>query len=280
LKRTSVILLIVAVTLVTGSSAFALRVQDLTLDSVVYSLDVNENVYYTGGIQQYDPATDPWTRVTNNYVGYSLPKLTVWDRLHTNKLVDGVWAVCIDTREWATNPEAAYLKQGWAQTTPGGDDPHIPLSRAGRLNGTVLDADAWNHTTYLFGQYAQKIGSMSDVQKAAFQLATWEVMSGDGSATGGTWDSGLFTATNVAGTDPGSIRYEADQFVRAAYIGYGSWWEPNAKQALYFTGAVVNGEYKQDFLVWAPPSVPEIPAVLLGPLGLAALAMLRRRLVK
>lgn len=270
LGKTSVITLAMAIVVLIGSSAFALGLQDLTLDSVPYSLDVWEPVYYTGGIQQFDPASDPWTRITNSYVGYSLPKLTIWDGLHQQKLVSDVWAVCIDTREWSANPQGAYLKQGWAQGDP---DPHIPLSKPGRLNGTVLNQESWGRTTYLFSQYAPAIGAMTNQQRAAFQLAIWEVMSGDGGVGGGIWDSGLFTAQNVTG----GLKDDADGYVKAAFAG--SWSLSQADKALYFTGVMVNGEYKQDFLVYAPP-VPEIPAVLLGPLGLAALGVLRRKLAK
>jgi len=265
---TRITVLAVIVTVLAGSAVFAADWNGLTVGTN-YSLWISESGSGWGYIQQFDAGgTDI---AVDGGVGYSLPSLTV-----TGAAINPFWGVCIDTHEWSTNPETATLKKGW--TADG-----LPLGTPGRDNGTVLSQDAWDHTTYLFNQFQDKIGNMTPVQKAAFQLATWEVMSGDGSSSGGNWGAGKFTATNVTGTVAGTVKWEANKYVAAAYTGFGSW---TGSQSLYFSGAFKSGGGNvayQDYLVYAPAAdpnlpIPEIPAMMLGPLGLVALGALRRKL--
>jgi hypothetical protein len=266
--RIAVLAVIVAV--LAGSAAFAAEWNGLTVGNQ-YSLSISEFGSGSGNIKQFDGVDMTHSIAVSSGVLYSLPRITVAQATEPT-----FWGVCIDTREWSTNPEDATLKEGWTAGT-------APLTTAGRDNGTVLDQDAWNHTTYLFSQYSSAIGAMSNQAKSALQLAIWEVMSGDGSASGGDWTAGNFRATNVTGT----VLTEANAYVEAAYIGFADNWSSTlGDEAVYFSGVFdQNGQcYRQDYLVYAPapvpniPVVPEIPATILGPLGLVALGALRRKL--
>lgn len=265
--RTGLILVAFLAAMLLGTAALADDWNGLTADGPQYWLTISEVGSGSGTIKQYDGSTNI---AVSGGVAYCLPRISV-----PEATIKPFWGVCIDTHEWSTSPQGAVLKQGWAE------EGHAPLGQAGRLNGTVLDELAWGHTTYLFSQYGSNIGAMTNVQKAAFQLATWEVLSGDGSISGGNWTSGSFRATDVSG----SLLLEANNYVSAAYAGFDDNWSTElANESFYFSGVKNNNSY-QDYLVYAPsPStnvrVPEIPAVVLGPLGLMGFGMLRRRFVK
>ncbi len=255
-----------AVVLMGSSAVLAADWNGLTVDAQ-YTLNIADFGYGSGTIKQYSGTTNI---AASGNILYCLPRIGV-----AQATVSPFWGVCIDTHEYSANPQGAVLKKGWA-------DAHAPLGTPGRLNGTVLDQNAWNHTTYLFSQFGSSMGTMTNVQRAAFQLATWEVLSGDGSELGGSWinGGGNFTATNVSG----ALLTEANNYVKAAYVGFSDKWSAElANQSFYFSGVKVNSMY-QDYLVYAPaPSnnnVPEIPAVVLGPLGLFALGALRRRFAR
>jgi len=250
------------------SAAVAADWNGLTINAPQYLLSIADFGSGTGTIRQYDGSTNIAYTGT---VFYCLPRITV-----AQATTPTFWGVCIDTHEVSANPQGAILKKGWADT-------HTSLGAPGRLNGTVLNQDAWGHTTYLFSQFGATMGTMTDVQRAAFQLATWEVMSGDGSISGGSWINGAgnFTATNVSG----ALLTQANAYVKAAYEGYSDHWNNDlANQAFYFSGVRYNSTY-QDYLVYAPApgtnrNVPEIPAAVLGPMGLMVLGMLKRRFRK
>lgn len=288
--RTKLILLAVVAGILMGSAAFAdsadgwIGLNGLTVGNS-YMLRLYEPYSYTGGIQQYKSLTGGGAGVDNIAVGggvaFCLPSISVLvvDNLSGGATNNPFWGVCIDTHEWSTSPEGATLKQGWTAT--------LPQGTMGRDNGTVLSEVAWDHTTYLFNKFGgTNIESMSVLERAAFQLATWEVMSGDGNAVdGGNWTTGLFRA-QVNQADATAVFAAANTYVKAAYdTGFGSW---NGSQALYFSGAFQSGGNVayQDYLVAAPAPadgrvpVPEIPAVALGPLGLMVLGLLKRRFVK
>lgn len=266
MTRTKLTILAIVAGMLTVSAAFADDWNGLTLN-VPYTLTITEHGTGSGTIKQFDGATNI---AVSGGVLYSLPNISV-----PQATIKPFWGVCIDTREWSTSPQGSVLKQGWAA------EGHAALGTLGRLNGTVVDELAWGHTTYLFSQYGATIGDMTNVQMAAFQLATWEVLSGDGGISGGNWTSGSFTATNVSG----SVLSAANGYVTAAYAGFDNNWSTDlANEAFYFSG-VKNNCYYQDYLVYAPtpsntPPVPEIPAVVLGPLGLMAFGMLKRRFTK
>ena len=269
--RTKLAVLAVVAGMLVGSAAIAADWNGLTVDSPQYSLTISEFGSGSGYIQQFDGGTPNIDIAVNGGVLYCLPQISV-----PEATIKPFWGVCIDTAEWSTSPQGAVLKQGWAPT-------HSALGTPGRLNGTVLDQNAWNRTTYLFSQFGADIGAMTNVQKAAFQLATWEVMSGDG-ISGATWGSGNFRATNVTGT----VLSEANTYVAAAYnAGFDTTWSTALANGSFYFSGVYNGNFNayQDYLVYAPaPSnnrvVPEIPAVALCPLGLMALGLLKRRFVK
>ena len=278
--RTRLAVLAVVAGMLLGSAAFAADEWNSLDLGASYSLNISEFGSGSGTIKQFDGVDMAHSIAVTGGVLYSLPSIAVVGASPTNPF----WGVCIDTHEWSTSPQGAVLRQGWA---PG---VHSSLGTAGRLNGTVLNEIAWQHTTYLFSQFGAGIGAMTLKQKAAFQLATWEVMSGDGSAAGGgVWDPiltatrGNFTATNVKL----DLLSTANDYVKAAYIGFDTNWSSAlANGAFYFSGVKNNNTY-QDYLVYAPvpsdnttPDVPEIPAVALGPLGLMALGLIRRRFVK
>lgn len=310
--RTRIAVLAVVAGMLLGSAAYAdllpAPLAGLTVGSPEYWLAIHESGSGSGTIQQFDTTHNTTTSIAvTSGVGYSLPEISVHltqseanANLPADRKAGPFWGVCIDTREWSLDPQGAYLRQGWEPSHTDGDlwidDPYSAdltklVPATGRLNGTVLNRDAWNRTTYLFSQFGAKIGlniadgGMTNVQKAAFQLATWEVMSGDGS-DGANWGSGNFRASGVAALDT-----QANAYVAAAYnAGFSNWSDTLADQSLYFSGVFVNtggqGPAYQDYLFYAPaPStggshVPEIPAVALGPLGLMALGLLKRRFVK
>jgi hypothetical protein len=252
------VLAIVAGILVGSSAVVADTWNGLTVDTAVqYPMPLPaEYGSGSGSIEQFSGGIDI---AVNGGVGYSLPWISV-----VGATTNPFWGVCIDTREWSVKG-GTTLKKGW--------DPAngIPVSNVSRFNGTVYDSAAWNHTTYLFNQFGGTIGAMSDVQKAAFQLATWEVMSGDGTAAGGNWLTGNFRATNVSGT----LLWEADNYVKAAYVGSENWSDAQADKAYYLHDG-------QDFLVYAPSppivnnSVPEPMSLMLGIMGLGSVAGLKR----
>ena len=266
MTRMTFAVLVIAVAISAGSTAFAADWNGLTVDAPHYTLTITDYGSGSGTIKQYNGSTNI---AVSGGVAYCLPLISV-----PEATIKPFWGVCIDTHEWSTSPQGAVLKQGWA-------DEHAPLGTLGRLNGTVLDELAWGHTTYLFSQYGSTMGQMTNVQRAAFQLATWEVMSGDGSISGGSWTAGSFRATNVSG----NLLAAANGYVAAAYAGFEDKWSTElANEAFYFSGVKVNNAY-QDYLVYAPAPgtncrVPEIPAAVLGPLGLMALGMLKRRFLK
>lgn len=271
--KTGLVIAAIAVAMVMGSAAIAADWNGLTINAPQYSLSITDHGSGSGTIKQFSGGTN--IAITQTVL-YCLPQITVQQAINKT-----FWGVCIDTHELSTSPEGAILKQGWAPT-------HTAPGTAGRLNGTVLNQTAWGHTTYLFSQFAATINQMTDVQRAAFQLATWEVMSGDGSISGGNWANGAgnFTATNVSGTHAGTLLWEANNYVKAAYVGFADHWSTDlANQAYYFSG-VKNNCFYQDYLVCAPApttnrhAVPEIPAVVLGPLGLMAFGMLKRKFAK
>jgi|GEM_PF-3285756 len=286
--RTKLTVLAVVAGMLVGSAAFAqlpAPLTGLTVNSPLYSLDIDEFGGPGQGKITQSATVGGASFAYSGEVLYKLPQMSVFatdaQGNKTGSSLTGLfWGVCIDTHELSNDPQGAYLKQGWATS-------HSALGAGGRLNGTVFDQIAWNHTTYLFSQYGATIGlaladgGMSNVQKAAFQLATWEVMSGDGSG-GANWGSGKFTAEYVTG----GLLSEANTYVTAAYnAGFSQWTPELANGSFYFSGVKNNNTY-QDYLVYAPVPketmlpVPEIPAVALGPLGLMALGLLKRRFVK
>ncbi len=274
MTRTAIAVLAVAAVAFSGSAARASDWNGLIVGEQ-YLLSVSESpLTLTGTIRQYDASNN--NIAYTGAVRYCLPDISV-----SSATVSPFWAVCIDTRELSADQEGAVLMQGWGAGS-------TPLTDPGRLNGTVLDANAWAHTTYLFSQFGPDIGDMTDVQKQAFQLATWEVMSGDGIA-GADWNAGSFTATNVSG----SVLTQANAYVAAAYNdtdnAFTDWVAGGgANSSLYFSGVFnTNIAAYQDYLVYAPaevpnipPVVPEIPAALLCPLGLLAIGAIRRRFTK
>lgn len=272
-------LLVVVAGMLVGSAAFAADTWNGLTVGNSYTLTISEPYSYTGTIQQFKSLDSLGAGVGNvavvGGVAFSLPSISV---LTVNNPTGGAtnnpfWGVCIDTHEWSTSPEGATLKQGWTAA------PNT-LGMPARANGTVIDEVAWNHTTYLFNQ--SNITNMTVAERAAFQLATWEVLSGDGDANGGNWATGLFRASANAG-----ILNIANGYVKTAYnTGFAGW---TGSKAMYFSGAFQSGGNVayQDYLVYAPaasgngtPAVPEIPAAALCPLGLMAFGMLRRRFAK
>ncbi len=136
-----------------------------------------------------------------------------------------MYGVCIDTNDYTGSPQ--QLEQGW-------NSGPLLTNNPGRLNGTVLDETAWEHTTYLFSQYQSDLPTWfnNDTPQnvknvSAFQLAIWEVMSGDGGPTGGNWSSGYFTAD----VSP-DLTALANGFVSDAFnAGFSNFTEAQANQA-------------------------------------------------
>jgi len=253
-RRVVVLAGLVILAVLTLTSCALAGLSDLTIDGPTYAINISEyqTGIYQGNITQYGAA--------KGAVYYSLPKITFFSGQPTQFSVFGV---CIDINEYTGSP--TQLRQGWDRTPPPGDQT---------FNGTVKDYGAWERTTYLFNQYANDLSTWwgTDGQKtAAFQLATWEVMSGDGSG-GANWTSGGFTATGVTG----NVQTLADAFVNDAYSNASAFsaWQvsKSADYALYLHD-------HQDFLVSAP-AVPEIPAAALCPLGLAVVGLIKRRFAK
>lgn len=279
MKAVKLVIFAVVLVILVSSSVLAETWNGLTIGST-YTASIPEYYtgvgYYSGVISQYASLNTSTGFGYNKIAGggsvyYSLPKIMV-----TNGPT--LFGVCIDTNEYTGSP--LQLRKGWEAA----GDPLDAGNNASRFNGTVKDEDAWKHTTYLFNQHGLELqtwwGAADELSKkkaAAFQLAIWEVMSGDGLG-GANWDNGYFTATGL-GTGLGSLSELANDFVAAAYGSRFANWE-GSSSALYFHD-------HQDFLVYAPtthlggnPSVPEIPAYMLAPLGLAAFGFIRRRFIK
>lgn len=210
-----------------------------------YNLTITEPVTYWGGIRQFNEMGS--NIAVTAAAGYTLPSISV---LNVAGVANPFWGVCIDTAEWSASQEGAILQQGWA------NDPYPvgpPVGTAGRLNGTVLNQDSWMHTTYLFSQYNSQMGAMSTEQKAAFQLATWEVLSGDG-ALGAGWADGNFQLQSLNGPNTVAVMNAANAYVAAAFDeDYANWSASLAQEAFYFSGVSVSsggqGPHFQDFLV-------------------------------
>ena len=260
--RTRIAVLAVIVALLAGAAIPAAGWNGLTVDGDTFGVTITEHYTgYSGNIAQY--GSDGITLVGGANVYWCLPKITAVGG--TNPM----YGVCIDTNQFTGTPQ--QLRQGW-------DDPGLLVNNPSRYNGTVLDETAWNHTTYLFSKYQNDLstwwgsGTQADLNKsAALQLAIWEVMSGDATTGVADWGNGYFRASSVSG----DLKTLADSFVAEAFDdGFSSDWS----QAYYLHD-------NQDYLVYAPatvpnPIIPEIPAMILGPLGLVALGALRRKLAK
>lgn len=193
---------------------------------------------------------------------YTRPSIEVWDAATGGNLLATINGVCIDTADFVgSTRHEATLMQGWGLDHSG---------TTHRLNGTVVDPAAWARVTYMGSKADWGVNDSTGTAASAFQIATWELISGDGSG-GANFGGGSFSAGNVSGT------LLADA---AGYVNLG-WQAP-----LDWTGA--DSWYfhnTQDFLIYNPdrqnfPTVPEIPAGVLGPLGLTILAFVRRRMAR
>jgi hypothetical protein len=235
--------------------------------------------YYSGTIRQYANIDSSGFGIANQLINgggsvyYSLPKITITSGANNTPWTSSavMYGVCIDTNEYTGTP--LQLRKGWEAQL----DPLTAGDNANRMNGTVKDNLSWAHTTYLFNQYQSQLSTwwgdsaLSSKQNAgAFQLAIWEVMSGDGSSAGADFTKGYFTADGSAST----LKSTADTFVAAAYnSGFDAWLASgSSNSAMYLHD-------HQDFLVSAP-AVPEFPAAALAPFGLAAFGFIKRKYAK
>lgn len=244
------VFVLAAILVLAGSATCAEYWNGLEVDGPTYTVSFYEPWQYSGAIYQYNGAT----LVYSGTVAWALPQVTV-----TGATANPIYGVCIDTDEYTGSP--MQLRKGW--DSPGA----LVGNNTSRLNGTVIDEAAWNHATYLFSKYQSSISGwgLGSVNAAAFRLATWEVISGDGTG-GADWANGNFRAPSVSG----AIQTAADQFVLAAFdSGFANWTGGASSYYLHDS---------QDILVNAP--VPEIPTALLAPMGLGMLGLIRRRFAK
>jgi hypothetical protein len=269
MMRAKIAIALILVTLSVGSATFAETWNGLIVDGDYSAVSIVERSVgpFTGVIRQYT-AGDQLIQGGGN-VYYCLPQIS-WTTLAGKSYSS--YGVCIDTNQYTGSPQ--QLRKGWDSPAP------LQVNNVSRLNGTVKDFAAWERTTYLFGKHQVDLETWfkdsNAVQAAAFQLAIWEVMSGDGSTTGGNWGAGSFTAGMGS-----ALIAPANAFVAEAYDGgFDAWQSGGYAESAYYL------HDHQDFLVYVPtsysgdPVVPEIPAVALGPLGLMAFGLLKRRFVK
>lgn len=205
-----------------------------------------------------------------NGVAFTVPYITVYDSQTATTPVAAFWGTCIDTAQFVNGKHEVYLEQGWHGSDPSNPGTDTYPGHYDRFNGTVTNQDAWKRASWLMDQIDMSTLNTND-KKAGFQLAIWELGAGDG-ASGADFANGNFKANPVTAAQLGyATTYVATGFnMASSWTGQDTW---------YFHD-------QQDFMINIPgqhnrpPRVPEIPAGLLAPLGLAALAAVRRRFAK
>jgi len=154
------------------------------------------------------------------------------------------WMFCMD-RNW-------LLQSGdWYQQLVGqapGTNNLPPLS---------YNSDQWSRKVWLMHRYS--MGVLTDADKACgLQLAIWEVI------TDQTLDLGTGNFQVVSGFTPTAIGY-ANSYLSTVQLSSAA---QLAADVCYVDGQNLN------------EVIPEIPAAVLAPLGLAALGLIRRRFAR
>lgn len=142
----------------------------------------------------------------------------------------------------------------------------------------VVSSDAWDMAAWLAEKNTGwSTGSYSADKGAGLQIAIWEVISDyNKSAADGNWSlsNGNFRLSGAANAASEAWNFFSSAESAGVPTGYAAnqqWYE-----------AVTSGQDQIFFIpnYGPPPSVPEIPAMALAPLGIATMGFIKRKFAK
>lgn len=180
----------------------------------------------------------------NVYVGVQKVQVTVNNATSVQNML------CVDLFQSSPN-------YSWTATLESSGTPYSWIS-----------STAWDRATYLVDNYLN-MPSLTNAQGAQLQSLVWEIIMDDPTSLNNYLSGGNFQLDYMPSWAKSSDYAQMWQTALSAPVGYGNghYW--------YYSK-----DYQDLVLVGNTPAVPEIPAALLAPVGLAVLGCIKRKTAK